>query len=143
MKLFYHLKKLAKNKGLGNITFVKSQNRDRMPSIWASADIALIALKKHIPGSVPSKLYEAMSSGVPIALIAEGEAADIVKNSKCGMVVTPGEIDALEDVIDLLYNNYKIRNEYGYNGRTSVSKDFNRNSILKNFSNYLESNVNN
>ena len=45
-----------------------------------------------------------MSSGVPIALIAEGEAADIVKNSKCGMVVTPGEIDVLESVIDLLYN---------------------------------------
>jgi len=135
--------KLAKNKGLGNITFVKSQNRERMPSIWASADIALIALKKHIPGSVPSKLYEAMSSSVPIALIAEGEAADIVKNSKCGKAVSPGEIDSLEEVIDLFYNNYKIRNEYGHNGRISVSTDFNRNSILKNFSNYLESNVNN
>ena len=137
------LVKLAKNKRLGNITFVKSQNRERMPSIWASADIALIALKKHIPGSVPSKLYEAMSSSVPIALIAEGEAADIVKNSKCGKVVSPGDLDALEEVIELLYNNHKIRNECGHNGRTSVSKNFNRNSILKNFSNYLESNVNN
>ena len=135
--------KLAKSKGLSNITFVKSQNRERMPSIWASADIALITLKKHIPGSVPSKLYEAMSSSVPIALIAEGEAADIVKNSNCGKVVKPGDIDALEDVIDLLYNNYKIRNKYGHNGRISVSNDFNRYSLLKNFSNYLESNVNN
>jgi len=135
--------KLAKNKGLSNITFVKSQNREMMPSIWASADIALIALKTHIPGSVPSKLYEAMSSSVPIALIAEGEAAEIVKNSKCGKAVSPGEIDSLEEVIGLLYNNYKIRNKYGQNGRISACKDFSRNSILKNFSNYLESNVNN
>ena len=135
--------KLAKDKGLGNITFVKSQNRKRMPSIWASADIALISLKTHIPGSVPSKLYEAMSSSVPIALIADGEAADIVKNSKCGKVVSPKAIDSLEKVIDLLYNNHKIRNEYGNNGRISVSKNFNRNFILKNFLNYLESNVNN
>ena len=92
---------------------------------------------------MPSKLYEAMSSSVPIALIAEGEAAEIVKNSKCGKAVSPGEIDSLEEVIGLLYNNYKIRNKYGQNGRISACKDFSRNSILKNFSNYLESNVNN
>ena len=55
------------------VTFIPPQKKNIMPEIWSSSDIALIPLKKYITGAVPSKLYEAMSSGLPIILISSGE----------------------------------------------------------------------
>ena len=72
---------------LGNVTFVPIQDSNIMPEIWASADIGIISLKKHITGAVPSKLYEVMSSETPIIFIGDGEAKNIVESSKCGLVL--------------------------------------------------------
>ena len=60
------------------VTFIPPQKKNIMPEIWSSSDIALIPLKKYIPGAVPSKLYEAMSSALPIILISGGEPREIV-----------------------------------------------------------------
>ena len=61
-----------------------------MPDLLAAADVVLVTLKMHIPGAVPSKLYEAMASGRPVVLVASGEAAEIVREHRAGIVVEPG-----------------------------------------------------
>ena len=50
--------------GLKNVRFLEPQGRSEMPALMASADLALVPLSLHIPGAVPSKLYEAMGAGV-------------------------------------------------------------------------------
>lgn len=131
------LSKQAKKLQLTNLTFVESQNRALMPSIWASADIALIILKQYITGAVPSKLYEAMASGVPIVMVGTGEPAKIVNNAECGLVVQPDDIDGIASAIETLINNSDFRMDMGKNGRATAEEYYNRKNILNDFSKFL------
>lgn len=133
-----HLIEVAKQKDISNISFVDPQPRDKMPEIWASADIALVPLTQYIPGAVPSKLYEAMASAIPVLLMAEGEAAEIVNNSNCGFAVLPNRNDEIVDKITTLLESASLREAMGKSGRQYVEKNFSRNTILKNFIEYLE-----
>src|SRR5581483_9312029 len=81
----------ARRDDLKHIHFLDSAPANAIPEWVASADIALIPLKHHIPGAVPSKIYEAMASGVAILLVASGEAAEIVRKHDAGRVVAPGD----------------------------------------------------
>jgi len=128
----------AKEFGISNITFVKPQPRELIPEILASADIALVPLKQYIPGAVPSKLYEAMASAVPVVLMAEGEAAELVRQSKCGRVVRPNHIDQLTQVIIDLLESKHLRQEMGRSGREYALKHFDRKNILNEFLDHLE-----
>jgi len=130
--------KLTENMKISNITFVDPQQKEKMPQIWASADIAIIPLKQYIPGAVPSKLYEAMASDVPICLIADGEPAEIVNESNCGMVVCPADIDGIVRTLETLVKNGEKRKIMGRYGRVFVKNNFNRQIIFDNFSEFLE-----
>jgi len=120
-----------------NVTFVESQPKIAMPEIWASADIAIIPLKQYIPGAVPSKIYEAMASGVPIVMIGVGEPAEIVTRSECGFTVEPNDIIGICDSIKELVNNDKLRKNMSINGRLSASKYYNRLNILTEFNDFI------
>ena len=111
-----------------------------MPGILASADMAIVPLKTRIPGAVPSKLYEAMGSGLPVVLVAEGEPADIVKRTQCGVVVSPGDIKGLSYALRTLALDSGRRMELGSNGRRAAENEFDRKIIIERFINYLESN---
>jgi len=132
----------AEELNISNFTFVEPQTKEKMPGIWASADIALISLKQYIPGAVPSKLYEAMASGVPVIMIGEGEPEHIVKSANCGVTVKPNNQNALVEAFIKLANDQKLKNAFGNNGRSYVKEHFNRENIMNEFLKYLESNVN-
>jgi len=132
----------AEELNISNFTFVEPQTKEKMPGIWASANIALISLKQYIPGAVPSKLYEAMASGVPVIMIGEGEPEHIVKSANCGVTVKPNNQNALVEAFIKLANDQKLKNAFGNNGRSYVKEHFNRENIMNEFLKYLESNVN-
>jgi glycosyltransferase involved in cell wall biosynthesis len=79
-----------------------------------------------------------MASGVPVVIIAEGEPAGIVNNSKCGLVIQPYDIDGIADAIKTLVNNRDIRMHMGKNGRATVEKFYDRKLILHRFLHYME-----
>src|SRR5262249_62205749 len=72
---------------LGNVRILPPQPRERIPALLAAADVALVVLGLHLPGAVPSKIYEAMASAKPILLVAEGEATRRVREVGAGVVV--------------------------------------------------------
>ena len=83
------------------VRLVPAQPRERIPALLAAADVAVISLGMAIPGAVPSKIYEAMASSLPILLIADGEAARRVEQAACGLAVRPGDLaGAAEAVTD-------------------------------------------
>lgn len=126
--------------GVDNVRFLSQLPREAMPGILASADMAIVPLKTRIPGAVPSKLYEAMGSGLPVVLVAEGEPADIVKRTQCGVVVSPGDIKGLSYALRTLALDSGRRMELGSNGRRAAENEFDRKIIIERFINYLESN---
>ncbi len=98
----------AQELGLSNVSFSNPVTKDEMPGILQTADVLLVPLKLQLKGAVPSKLYEAMSVGKPLLLVAQGEAALIVRNAGCGIVIDPGDIDSLRQAILFLKSNPEI-----------------------------------
>jgi len=131
----------SKQLNLRNVRFLDPLPRSKMPELVSSADIALVPLKAYIPGAVPSKLYECMASGLPIVLSATGEAAEIVEQSKAGIVVSPGNPNALASALRGLARNSCLRTELAYNGRSAAVNCFNRQVIYDEFINYLQQNT--
>jgi glycosyltransferase involved in cell wall biosynthesis len=68
--------------------------------VLASFDVAIIPLKSSTRGAVPSKIYEAMASGIPILLMANGEAGEIVRQAGAGVTAEPGRIDELIHLVN-------------------------------------------
>lgn len=131
----------ASDRRLHNVQFLASQPADAMPRIVASADIVLVPLKMHIPGAVPSKLYEAMACGKPVVLVATGEAAAIVERHRAGLVVQPGDVDGLAHAVRLLAGSAAMRVELGTNGRRAVEQYFDREKIVTQFIEALEASL--
>ncbi|HEY7911803.1 MAG TPA: glycosyltransferase family 4 protein [Blastocatellia bacterium] len=131
----------ARAKNLSNVTFLDPRPAREIPQLLASADLVLVPLKSYIPGAVPSKLYEAMASGRPAVLVAEGEAEDIVRNHQAGMVVKPGDIEGLVESLQKLRADSHLRNRMGENGRKAAKEHFDRTSIADRFIDHLEANL--
>jgi glycosyltransferase involved in cell wall biosynthesis len=124
--------------GLGNVRFEAPVDPARMPSLLASADIALVPLKIHLPGAVPSKLYEAMASGRPVLLAARGEPAAIVREHDAGIAVEPGDAAGMAASLRILATNSEARREKGSHGRAAAIKCFDRKTAVGRFIDYLE-----
>jgi len=123
---------------LDNVRFLDALPGSQMPGLVASADIALVPLKLALPGAAPSKLYEAMGSGVPVVLIAGGEAAKIVQEARAGVVVAYDDIPALAVALRELAADPRRRRELGDAGRRAAVDRFDRVAITAAFAEYLE-----
>ena len=124
--------------GLTNVRFLEPLGRNDMPSLMASADIALVPLRLHIPGAVPSKLYEAMGAGVAVILVADGEAAQVVRETGAGVVVAPGDVKALADSMEGLARDPGRRRTMAQAGRAGALAGFDRRTIADRFIGHLE-----
>jgi colanic acid biosynthesis glycosyl transferase WcaI len=131
----------AERKDLRNVTFLDPLPSKQMPALVASADIVIVPLKRYIPGAVPSKIYEAMASGKPVLLVAEGEAEAIIRDNSAGLVVPPGDTDGLAKAITRLYNDSELRQTMGCNGRKAAVNYFDRRTIAQGFIQHLEENM--
>lgn len=135
------LMQTAKRLRLCNVDFLDAVPREQMPKLLISADILIVPLKTQLTGAVPSKLYEAMAVGKPIILIAQSEAARIVENAKCGIVVPPGDINELVRAIQYLKNHPAERIKFGKNGRLAAVQDHDRGNISNKFADFLETEI--
>jgi colanic acid biosynthesis glycosyl transferase WcaI len=128
----------AERLGLDNVTFLPPQPRDAIPAYLASADVAVVPLKRRIPGAVPSKLYEAMATGLPVVLVADGEPAEIVDETGAGIAVPPGDPDALADALRRLAGSPRDRERLGSAGREAAVRRFDRRRLCDDFIDALE-----
>lgn len=131
----------AQQRHIDNLSFLELCPADEIPALLASADVALITLRTYIPGAVPSKLYEAMASGLPVVLVADGEAAEIVKEHDAGIIVSPGDAEALACAVQSLVADPQLRRRLGDNGRRTAEQHFDRTTISQRFIDYLEANL--
>ncbi len=127
------LQELAAQERLPNLIFFDPQPRERMPALLAAADICLAPLKIHLPGAVPSKLYEAMAAQRPVVLIGDGEPATIVRQHQAGFAVQPGDIGAFVAALRYLATDAELRLRMGAAGRRAAEICFDRAQIFQDF----------
>jgi len=126
-------------RGLTNVRFLDPRPHSEMGRTLLQADILIVPLVRYIPGAVPSKLYEAMATGRPVVLMAEGEAARVVQEHQAGLLVAPGDAAGLAKALRRLADDPALRERLGRNGRAAVERHFDRRRIGAEFVQYLES----
>jgi glycosyltransferase involved in cell wall biosynthesis len=115
---------------LSNVTFYDRRPKGEMPEVVASLDVSLIPLSARFPGTMPSKVYEAMASGTP-PIVAKGcEAEELITQFEAGLCYEPGDADEMATAILALADNRSLLQQVRDNCR-SVSERFDRNLIAK------------
>jgi glycosyltransferase involved in cell wall biosynthesis len=125
------LRHRAEAEKLTNVRLLGPQPKERIPSLLASADAVFNVLKFAIPGAVPSKIYEAMATGLPILFGGEGEGARRIEEAKAGIVVPYHDIKGIERAVRRLALSPGFRQQLGQAGRLAAEKLYSRKEIAR------------
>ena len=126
---------------LRRVRIVPPVPRDRVPALLAAADVAVISLGPEIPGAVPSKLYEGMAAGLPILLVADGEAARRVQDAGAGLTAPPGDLEAICRHVESLSLDSQLRQRLGAAGRLAAEETYDRSAIARRLDSFLRASL--
>ena len=99
--------------------------QQKLIQLLANADVLILPMKSDEFSDIglPTKLLEYMACGRPIICISAGEPARIVKESNCGIVVSPHNTSELVTAIVGLKESSELE-ELGRNGRKYAEANF-------------------
>lgn len=125
------LQRRIKSDALHNVQLLSPQPKERIPALLAVSSVAFHVLKFSILGAVPSKIYEAMASGLPILFAGGGEGARRVQKAGAGLVVPYGDVRGLEKAVRRLAADAALRQELGSAGRQAAEQLYSRKAIAR------------
>lgn len=89
---------------LGNVVFLPPVPMSEVGTVLSAADVLLVHLRKDplFEITIPSKTQAYMAVGRPLLMAVNGDAADLVRQAKCGLTAESGNPQALADAVDAL-----------------------------------------
>ncbi|TAH18170.1 MAG: glycosyltransferase WbuB [Cytophagales bacterium] len=121
---------LAKHPHLG-IYLHDSVAYEQMPSVLLQYDAMLVTQKNIVYGTVPSKIYEAMSVGLPILFCGGGEGANIILENGVGLVSPPSNFDLLkENILEMTQMPLEEKKILGAKGRQFALSKLDRKMLI-------------
>jgi len=109
-----------KSAGYRNVRFLDFQPREVLSEMLSSADVGIMTI---LPGrgktSVPSKVLGYMATEVPILASCdlESDSAKMINNAQCGIIVPPGDAEAISNALRWMSANREQCRTMGENGR--------------------------
>ncbi len=99
-----HLKTRALEMKLGNVVFLPPVPMSEVGTVLAAADVLLVHLRKDplFEITIPSKTQAYMAVGKPLLMAVNGDAADLVRQARCGLTAESENPQALADAVDAL-----------------------------------------
>ncbi len=105
---------------------------------WLSAEqmaaelqrASIFALPSHHEG-VPMALLEAMSRSLPVLTTPVGGIPEVVENDRNGILVTPGNVDAIEAALERLLQSFAERERLGAAARATIAARFSLDSTIE------------
>jgi glycosyltransferase involved in cell wall biosynthesis len=116
------LERLTSELQLRNVTFLDPVPKEELPRFFSISRCGLVALRD-IPlfeGARPSKALPVMSCAKPLLYVAKGEGAKLVLEADCGVLVPPGNPEALAIATRSLIDSPELSARMGKNGRDYV-----------------------
>lgn len=125
---------------LENFRLVPKQPRELVAYFLALADVCVVHLKDAplFRTVIPSKMFEAMVMGKPIALGIRGEAAEIVTEAEAGICFAPEDADGLVEVVEELQQDESLYQRLSQNGRSYVALNHDRKDLARRYWALLE-----
>ena len=98
------LKSRALEMRLGNVVFLPPVPMSEVGTVLVAADVLLVHLSKDplFEITIPSKTQAYMAVGKPLLMAVNGDAADLVRQAKCGLTAESENPQALADAVDAL-----------------------------------------
>ncbi len=121
------LSELQCNKHPNRIQYLGFQDRDGVKSILSSSFAGLVTLwpVSNYVESLPIKLFEYMSAGLPVICSNFPLWREIVQGNNCGICVDPLNPEDIAKAIDWLYEHPDLALQMGQNGQMAVAKLYN------------------
>lgn len=113
--------------GLNNFTFLPYQDKQVLPYSLTACDLSLVSVDAITEGLVvPSKLYSALASGRPIAVICSQSSylREMVAEANCGSTFENGDGQGLAQFIRFLSRDPQIGERMGKAGRQYLRSHF-------------------
>lgn len=120
--------------GLTGAVVAGYQPRDRLDASLSCADVHLVTLREGLEGCiVPCKLFGAMAAARPTIFIGHpsSEIARVLVEHGCGVVIRPGDVNALADVLRSLARDAARAAQLGQNARHALSTAYGRESACE------------
>ena len=136
----------AERMNLANLRFLPLQPKEMLAYMLSAAEVLVITQQAGITDiCLPSKLLTNMASARPIvgAVNDRSETARAIRDAEAGLVVAPENPQAVAEAILRLHDSSQLREQLGTNGRTFVSKHFEKSKVLKEFERLLQAIVQN
>jgi len=119
--LLTQLRENAVSLGVGSQVIIAGWRGDT-PDVWAAIDIAVLPSLKPEPFGM--SVLEAMASAKPVVATAHGGPVEIVRHGVTGLLVPPGDEQALAGAILRLIDDSGLRSSLGVMGRTLAEGSF-------------------
>lgn len=131
------LKNLAADKELDNVFFLPQVPMHEVGDYLDRSDALLVHLKKDplFAITIPSKTQAYMAAGKPIIMAVDGDAADLIIESQCGLVAEPENPSSIAAaILDLKNASSEERKVMAENGKQFYLKKLSLSIGVKNFS---------
>ncbi len=116
------LEALAHAKGVSQaVSFVGYQSQAAVRQLLEEADVFVLP---SFAEGVPVCLMEALATGLAVVGTAVGGVPELVEHQRSGLLVPPGDVDALTGALERLITDCDLRTSLGAAGRTKVGQEF-------------------
>ncbi|MCM8830195.1 MAG: glycosyltransferase family 4 protein [Candidatus Omnitrophica bacterium] len=94
---------------------------DNIPEIYSFADVAILTSWSE---GIPQSILQAMAAGVPVVSTEVGGVPEVIKQEKTGLLVKPGDYEALAGCIVRILRNPTFAAALAKNAKEFVKRDY-------------------
>jgi len=123
------------------VTFLPYQPREALPESLASADVHFVGLARGLAGYiVPSRIWGVLAAGRPVIAAAdeESETAALVRETHCGVTVSPGDPLRLAEAIRACHDGMHDLEAMGRRARAYAEAKGDRSVAVARYRSVLE-----
>lgn len=134
------LEALASHLNLSNVRFVGRHPAEAMPDFFRAADALVVHLRPSdvADHAIPTKVLAYLAAGRPIVCATGPAAAEVVMAAGAGVVVPPGEPEALARAVERLVTaGPSARERMGTAGRRYLAQQFDKDRIIDEYERQL------
>ena len=121
---------------LNNFLFLPYQDKQVLPYSLTACDLSLVSVDKGFESLVaPSKLYPALATGRPVAVICPQTSylKQLITDGRCGSTFENGDSEGLAKFIQNLQKNRNLAKKMGIRAREYMESHFSSKVIAKQY----------
>jgi glycosyltransferase involved in cell wall biosynthesis len=139
--LWEEIQRIKMQRGYTNLHLFRYAPEERLPSILASADVALITLRDEFLGVIsPSKLHSYLAMSLPVLYVGPrgGNVDEAIRRFDCGVSLRHGQTDALVEFVQTATTDPERWHVLQHNARLAFNEAYSADQTLPMFDPILQ-----